>query len=73
MITYLELLELIKEGKQPCKIKVTISRFWKAIFVWDNRYGYVEEASFLALPACLANTHSDIALAARRSIEVLEK
>lgn len=40
MITYLELLELIKEGKQPCKIKVTISRFRKAVFgcIRDKRF-----------------------------------
>ena len=71
MITYLELLQMVKHGKQPKKIKVNISMLWKSTFTWSNDYGYIDD-SYARLPLCLANTNSDISLVGRKCIEVKE-
>lgn len=70
-ITYLELLQLVKEGKQPRTIKVNISPLWKSEFTWNDLYGYVNEG-YAKLPLCLSNTYDDIKLAERKCIEVIE-
>lgn len=72
MITYLELLQMIKDGKQPKKVK-----FGKSIYEWDKIYAcdsnsYInDEAQFLS--DNIIDDYFDLELTEVESIEVIEQ
>lgn len=72
MITYLELLQLVKEGKQPKKIK-----FAKKIYDWNvNTYERKNEEGWRIpdfLSEDITDIYCDIELVTEADIEVIEQ
>lgn len=65
MITYLELLELIKEGKQPEKV-----RFYGCEYEYSNSTYISKNDCFLS--ESIISTYSDFSVATIESIEIID-